>query len=378
MKLTARALNRATLDRQLLLRREPLDVAEAVRRVMALQAQEAASPYIALWNRVADLDAADLDTAFADRRVVRGTTMRMTLHAVHADDYPAFRDAIEPTMYATHLDGRFTPPGLTVEAGRALVEGLLEFTDEPRTVQEMKDWLEPRLGGLPAAGVWAVLRSYTPMVRVPTGGPWSFTGRVSCVASSPRPTLDLDASAEALGVLTRRHLQALGPATVADVAQFALVQQARVKKVLSAMDGEVEQFEGPDGKPLWDLRDASRPPEDTPAPPRLMAMWDNTLLAHTARDRLLPPAYRKLVIRANGDVLPTLLVDGYVAGVWRPTDGGIEAAPLHPLPDETWDALAAEAKALVTWLADRDPHPYRRYDRWWHKLPDLKTTLLPG
>ncbi|WP_327582108.1 winged helix DNA-binding domain-containing protein [Nonomuraea sp. NBC_00507] len=378
MKLTARALNRATLDRQLLLRRESLDVAEAVRRVMALQAQQTASPYVAVWNRVADLDPADLDAAFSSYTVVRGTMMRMTLHAVHVDDYPAFRDAIEPTMYATHLNGRFTPRGLTVEAARILVRDLLEFAGEPRTVEEMKDWLEPRLGGLSAAGVWAILRSYTPLLRVPTGGPWSFTTRVSCVASSPQPTLDLDASAEALRVLTRRYLEAFGPASVADIAQFALVQQARVKGALRAMDGEVEQLEGPDGKVMWDLPGASRPPEDTLAPPRLMAMWDNTLLAHVDRDRLLPPAYRKLVIRANGDVLPTLLVDGYVAGVWRPAEGGIEAAAFHPLPDQAWDGLAAEAKALVTLLAGREPHPYRRYDRWWEKLPDLETILLPG
>ena len=101
MTLTARRLNRATLGRQLLLHREPLDVAEAVRRVVALQAQEAPSPYLALWNRLAGFDPADLDAAFARKIVVKATLLRITLHAVHADDYPAFHNAMVPSLRAS-------------------------------------------------------------------------------------------------------------------------------------------------------------------------------------------------------------------------------------------------------------------------------------
>jgi len=83
------------------------------------------------------------------------------------------------------------------------------------------------------------------------------------------------------------------------------------------------------------------------------------------------------VIRSNGDVLPTLLVDGYVAGVWRPVEVGIEATAFHHLPDEAWEGLAAEARALMALLADREPSVYRRYDHWWTKLPSAKTRVLP-
>ncbi|MDX3616994.1 DNA glycosylase AlkZ-like family protein, partial [Streptomyces europaeiscabiei] len=121
--------------------------------------------------------------------------------------------------------------------------------------------------------------------------------------------------------------------------------------------------------------------EDTPAPPRLMAMWDSTLLAYADRGRVLPPEYRKYVTRVNGDVLPTLLVDGYVAGVWRPVGGAIEATAFHPLPDPVWGALAEEAAALQVFLTARaDPTPYRRYNHWWAKpFPDTaETRLLPA
>src|SRR5690349_4137264 len=111
--LTARRLNRATLARQILLRREQLDVAAAVHRIVAVQAQEPPSPYIALWTRVAGFDAADLDEAFARHRLVKATVMRVTLHVVDAVDYPAFHEAMQPTLRRARLnDGRFRSAGL--------------------------------------------------------------------------------------------------------------------------------------------------------------------------------------------------------------------------------------------------------------------------
>jgi len=109
-----------------------------------------------------------------------------------------------------------------------------------------------------------------------------------------------------------------------------------------------------------------------------MAMWDSILLAYKDRGRVIPEDYRKLVIRSNGDVLPTLLVDGYVAGVWRPADGGIEATAFHELSDGAWSGLAGEAAALVAFLADRQPDVYRRYARWWETLPYAERRLLSG
>ena len=101
-------------------------------------------------------------------------------------------------------------------------------------------------------------------------------------------------------------------------------------------------------------------------------------MAHADRSRVIPPAYRRLVIRVNGDVLPTLLVDGRVAGVWRALDGGIEATAFHDLPTAVWDGLAAEAASLTALLAGRDTEVYRRYHHWWPKLPEGRVRLLKG
>lgn len=161
------------------------------------------------------------------------------------------------------------------------------------------------------------------------------------------------------------------------MAQFALVQRARVKGAVHALAGELERLEGADGVVLYDIPGAPRPAEHTQAPPRLMAMWDSVLLAYTDRSRIIPPEFRKHVTRMNGDVLPTLLVDGYVAGVWRAVEGGIEAKAFRPLPDEAWAGIATEARALKSFLADRDPKVYGRYNHWWTKLPDAEVRLLP-
>src|SRR5207249_2609741 len=132
-----------------------------------------------------------------------------------------------------------------------------------------------------------------------------------------------------------------------DVAQFALVQRARARQALQALASDLERLEGPTGEELFDIPGALHPHEDTPAPPRLLGMWDNILLAHADRSRVIPADYRRLAIRINGDVLPTLLVDGYVAGVWRALPSGIEATAFHPLPDAVWEGLAVEARSLV-------------------------------
>jgi DNA glycosylase AlkZ-like len=381
LKISARALNRATLGRQMLLGRESLGVVEAVRRVVALQAQHPASPYLALWNRLSNFDPAALDAAFAGHEVVKATLMRLTLHAVHGGDYRAIREAMEPTLRAVMIlraDG-FTASGLAEDVADRLVPDVLAYAARPRTAAELQAWLEQRLGAPLDPRLWRGVRGYAPLVHAPTQAPWSFGARPSYIAARQRPMLiDPEASSAALRLLVKQYLEGFGPASVADVAQFALVQQARVRKALQELTSEVERLEGPGGMVLYDVRGAARSDEDSPAPPRLLGMWDSVLLAYLDRSRVIPPDYRKHVIRSNGDVLPTLLVDGYVAGVWRTVEGGIEATAFHPLAGDVWDGLVAEARSLLALLADRDVRVYSRYHRWWAGLPHAEARVLPG
>lgn len=197
--------------------------------------------------------------------------------------------------------------------------------------------------------------------------------------ASPQPSpYSEDLATGALETLVWRYLEGFGPASMPDVAQFASVHRSRAKTAIATLRDKLVVLEGPDGKELYDVPDAPRPPADTPAPPRLMAMWDSTLLAYEDRSRIVPTEYKSIVTRTNGDVLPTLLVDGHVAGLWRPTPAGIEATAFHRLPAKVWKALRTEAESLTTFLADRDPAVYSRYNNWWSKLPAGDTRLLNG
>ncbi|HEV7603424.1 MAG TPA: winged helix DNA-binding domain-containing protein [Candidatus Limnocylindrales bacterium] len=377
MRLTARQLNRATLGRQLLLGRERIDVLSAVRRIVALQAQEPASPYIALWSRVIDLDPAELDRAFADATIVKATLMRITLHAVDAADYPAFHQAMQPSLRASCLgDPRFTRAGLSIADAEALIPLLLEFGAKPRSNADIEGWLDDRLGELPKSSVWWALRRFAPFVHSSTSPPWSFGPRPSYVAAPTQPRWSDEA--KAVQHLVERYLEGFGPASLRDIAQFSTKYVSPIRDALAALDHKLVRLEGPAGVELFDIAGGLLPPEDAPAPPRFMAMWDSTLLAYADRTRIIPPEVRALVIRNNGDVLPTMLVDGYVAGVWRPVDGGIEATSFGRLSDAAWEGLEAEARLLIAFLADREPIVYRRYSHWWSGLPAADVRVLGG
>jgi hypothetical protein len=376
MSLTARQLNRATLGRQLLLRRERLGVVDAVRRIVAMQAQEPASPYLALWNRLVDFDPADLDAAFADGKVVKASLIRLTLHAVHAEHYPAFHNAMLSSLRDSRLnDRRFTTSGLSTADADALLPYLLKFAARPRTKAEIEDLIEARLGDRNPRAWWA-LKTFAPLHHSPTGGPWSFRTSSAFVAAPTRKTRE--SPDESVQQLVLRYLEAFGPASVADFAQFTMLRRPASVRALKAVAHKVVELEGPDGNALFDVPRGVLPAEDIAAPPRLLPMWDSVLLAYSDRSRVIPPDYRRLVIRQNGDVLPTLLIDGYVAGVWRPSNGGIEATAFHRLSDEAWGGLEAEARALVAFLAEREPAVYRRYAHWWATLPSAEVRRLPG
>jgi hypothetical protein len=377
--LTARQLTLATLDRQLLLERRRLDVAEAVRQVCAVQAQAPASPYVALWNRVEGFVPEDLDAAFTERRIVKATLMRITLHAVHADDYAPYHAAMARSLRASRLyDRRFTSTELTDDDADALLPRLAEFLAHPHTGADVEGEVTAHFGEH-AHRLWWALRTYAPIHHAPTGGPWSFRLPNTYLASPVAPGAAAQDAAAGARRLLLSYLRAFGPASAQDFARFTLLGRPVITQALSELGDQVVRVPGPARAALYDLPGATVPAEDTPAPPRLLPMWDSTLLAHALPGRVMPQDHRPLVVRRNGDILPTLLVDGQVAGVWRTTNAGLELTAFRKLDKAAWRGLTEEAEKLAALLADRDPAPYRRYNHWWDKgIPAAETRTVKG
>ncbi len=361
-------LNRATLARQHLLRRGRIDVVDAAAAVGGLQAQEPASPYLALWTRIEGFDAGAMTRAFEERRLVKAGLMRATLHAVPAADYLLLRPAVEPVFSASsRLMRGQRPDAARLARLRAEVEALAAT---PRPNSELRDRLaelEDVDDAEAREALWWWVRRTTPLIQAPSGGPWAFGRRPLMVAPEAWLGAPFGKEADGLALLVRRYLAALGPATVVDVASWSRLPAIRLRAAIAALDAGGELWHGRDerGRELLDLVDAPRPGADVDAPPRLLPMWDGLVLGHADRTRVISDEDRARVVAGNGDTYPSFLVEGRVAGLWwaRPASGGpvIELEPFRPLPGAARAALEAEGAALASFLADREPGAYARY-----------------
>lgn len=350
--LTLRELNRATLARQLLLAREPLEVPEAVGRLGALQAQRPRAPYVALAARLEGFERGQLNRALHDRTVVRATLMRETLHLVRAEDYP--HDAFAMAPYFSRLREKNLPEGvdmprvveLAAHAEAALAEPL-----EGTALRPILAELEPQIRD---DRVWRRVRTNALILHAPGDEAHAFGQRNRFVAAAAWLGALEAEEADGTRRLVRRTLASFGPSSRADLAAFTGLAVAAIAPALEALEPELERLADERGRELYDLRGAPRPPAETPAPLRLLGEWDNVLLAHADRTRVVDDGTRRRVIRKNGDVLPTILLDGFVAGTWwwrrRKDVATLEATPFARLTKPQRAELEREAELALAVL----------------------------
>jgi len=350
--LTLRELNRATLARQLLLERVPLDVPTAVHRLGALQGQRPRAPYVALAARVESFEREALRRALHDRTVVRATLMRETLHLVTAEDYP--HDAVAMAPYFRTLRAQHLPDGVTMERVVELAGHAAAALAEPLEATALRPVLAKLGAEIADDRVWRRVRTNAAILHVPGEEPHAFGPRNRFVSAAAWLGALEAEEADGLTRLVRRYLAAFGPSSRADVAAFTGLAVASVAPALDALEPELERLTDERTRELYDLRGAPRPPADTPAPLRLLGEWDNVLLAHADRTRMFDDETRRRVIRKNGDVLPTILLDGVVAGTWwwRCKQGvaTLEAAPFEKLTKGDKAHLEREAMLVLAVL----------------------------
>ena len=358
--LSRRALNRALLERQMLLRRSPAPrsaadragrVVETVEHLLGLQAQAPFPPYYGLWSRLEDFPPDELAALITGRQVVRIALMRGTIHLVSARDCLTLRPLIQPVLdkalaatYGRQLAGVDTRA--LAAAGRELTEA------EPRTFRELGALLAERWPGRSPVALAQGVRGLVPLVQVPPRAIWGAAGQARHTPAETWLGRPLDRGGS-LDAIVLRYLAAFGPASVRDVQAWSGLTGLR--EIADRLRPALRAFRDENGTELLDLPDAPRPDPGTPAPVRLVAEYDNLILSHADRARVISESDRPRLYGRNGVFPGTVLVNGFVVGLWRVARSAgavtLTVEPFGKIGARDREAITDEAGRMLAFAA---------------------------
>jgi Winged helix DNA-binding domain len=362
--LSQRALNRATLSRQLLLERTTMTVPRAIERLAGLQAQAPLSPYVGLWTRLDGFHAEQLADLMRRRKVVRASLMRMTIHLVTARDALSWRPVIQRVCEGGYRGSQWSKqiadvdPTAVVAAARELLDGTaMGRTDLGQLLGDR--W--PQADAYALGGTVMYLQATvqpTPRGVWGEGGVAKLTTMQSWLGTELGPPTDA-----AVDDIVLRSIGALGPMSVLDIQGWCGL--TRLREVVDRLGTRLRRFRSEDGAELFDLPRASRPDPDVVAPARFLPEYDNLLLSHADRRRVNPQGRTIPLFPGNGAQLGTFLLDGLHAGHWRirrsPDRAGatLELEPFARLRPSDREDLSVEGRALLEFAAAGTDHDIR-------------------
>jgi len=346
------ALNRATLARQLLLRRAPMSALQATEHLVGLQAQTPHTWYVGLWSRIEDCRAEDVGALLLDRRAVRIALMRSTVHFVSAADALALRPVVQPVLdrdlFRNHTHGRWMRD-LDTDAVVRYARTLPPLTPADLGARLLGRWPDNNAAALAYAA-----RNLLPMVQTPPRGVWGRSGRT--VHAPLEDWVGAPLSAMSPETLVLRYLAAYGPATVRDVQAWCGL--TRLGEVVDRLRPRLVEFDGG----YVDLPDAPRPGPDTPAPVRYLYDFDNALLSHQDRSRFVTDRSRGKAVTRRGPAPRPGLVDGFPAGAWTTDGGRLPVRAFVALTGVDREALTAEGLGLLAFHGAGPPYDVRFVD----------------
>ena len=357
LTLTRRALNRATLDRQLLLRKAELPLLDAVELLVGLQAQTPHTWYHGLWCRLSTFDPAELAGLLTDRKVVRMALMRSTIHLVTARDCRWLRPLVQPVIVRS-MSGNFGKNLTGVDTDKLIAAGRELVEDRPMIFSELGRALAQQWPDRDPASLAQAIRAWVPLVQVPPRGVWGMSGRPAHTTIESWLGFGVD-PAPSVDRLVLRYLAAFGPASVKDAQTWSGL--TKLAEVFSRLD--LVPFRDESGRELFDLPDAPRPDPDTPAPPRFLYDFDNLLLSHADRTRVVTADAGQQGYELSNAQPCMFLVDGFTAGDWKITRSrGTAVLTIRPfarMSKKDTGAVAAEAARLLHFAAPTDTHDLR-------------------
>ncbi|SDM74184.1 winged helix DNA-binding domain-containing protein [Allokutzneria albata] len=326
-----RALNRATLERQMLLQRKQISVTAAIEHLVGMQAQTPHTWYLGLWSRLAGFQPPDASALLEDGSLVRIVLMRGTIHLVTPSDAAALRPLVQPlldrdlttnTLHSKPLAGLNLSE--LAEAGRSLL------ASSPMTAKQLGAALASQFPSSSPSSLAYAIRNLLPLVQVPPRGLWGRSGPIAHSVLSASGTMSLSQ-------MVLRYLGAFGPASVMDVQKWCGL--TRLNEVIDSLRPELLVFQDSSGRELFDLPSAPRPSPETPAPVRFLYDFDNVLLSHADRSRVLTEDFYRQERPRRNYAPQVVLVDGFSAAEWDLADGVLS---IRPYGEVDWDAVEAE------------------------------------
>jgi len=363
-----RALNRALLERQLLLRRVEMPAEAAIEHLIALQAQEPFDPYTALWSRLEGFRAEELAGLLTARRAVRAVAMmRTTIHLLTADDWLALRPILQVVQQRGFTTGSPFGRNLVGLETHEVVEAGRELLDErPRSGSELGKALQDQWPDRDAASLGHAVRYLLPLVQLPPRGIWGKAGQPILATAEKwlgRP-VGTDTAPDAMIL---RYLTAYGPASVMDIQAWCWL--TRLGPIVERLRPQLRTFRDENGKELFDVPDGPLPDPDMPAPPRFLPTYDNIVLSHKDRSRIIGDPSEWAVDGGQFDPIflrGSILVDGFVHSGWRVDREGDRATlvvmPARPYGPGQREAVADEAERLLAFLAPETTRDIRFQD----------------
>lgn len=336
------ALNRALIERQMLRERADDSALATIEHLFGIQAQEPKSPYIGLWTRIQNFRPQELEDLLTSRQAVRLLLMRGTIHLVSAQDALGLRPHTQLKLDRELTSGPFAKrlQGLdfdeVAEAGRKILD------DTPQGTADAGKQLKQRWPDREHTVLGNALRNKLALVQLPPRGLWHQSGRAVC--TTVENWLGRPQQAMPIEELVLRYLRAFGPSTVMDAQQWSGL--TRLAATFEVLRPQLVTFRNEAGKELFDLPDAPRPDPETPVPVRLLPEFDNILLAHADRRRVIADDRLSVVIGGK----PTVLVDGYVVATWSVKDRRITVDYIDKLPQSRQKAVAEECDRLQDWM----------------------------
>ncbi|MCX4806632.1 winged helix DNA-binding domain-containing protein [Streptomyces sp. NBC_01214] len=344
--LGTRALNRATLARQLLLSRAEMSAGDAVAHLLGLQAQNVKPPYFQLHARLAGFRPAELAGLMESREVVRMVTMRSTIHTHTAHDALTLRPLVQP---ARDREVTYFRKGLAgVDLDRLAQRARAFVESEPRTMGEIREELLEEWPEADPQSLSVAARCRLPLVQVTPRGVWGRSGQVRLTTVETwlgKPS----GSAQPVDEVVLRYLAAFGPASVKDMQTWAGL--TRLREAFERLRPGLLVFQDENGVELFDLPDAPRPDADVPAPPRFLPEFDNLLLSHADRARVVAPEIKGRTWTGN-QAHCTLLVDGFLAGLWKLEGQVLTVELFGPVRKGAKEEIVAEGELMVEGMTE--------------------------